>query len=215
MRIAYYSLAVFLPLNWVLFASGSSLKAADSANPIPVKVIREYVEAEQQVHYPQLKDTRIRFIVDDVDIPLSSRPHWASMLRSAKNRTYLVVIDSHREGDRKELLLAYQPFNAQTGIIGHELAHTVYYLDRSFFGIARDALCQLSSCRIRFERDTDRRNVEHGLGWQRYDHSLFLRTSFGADPDAPPNPNSAYTGPRELMELIEANPAYQSTLAKR
>ena len=188
MRIAYYSLAVFLPLNWVLFASGSSLKAADSANPIPVKVIREYVEAEQQVHYegllaefgrnkelpvgfelqtllalshyPQLKDTRIRFIVDDVDIPLSSRPHWASMLRSAKNRTYLVVIDSHREGDRKELLLAYQPFNAQTGIIGHELAHTVYYLDRSFFGIARDALCQLSSCRIRFERDTDRRTVE-------------------------------------------------------
>ena len=137
------------------------------------------------------------------------------MFRSAGNRTYLVVIDSQRDGNREELLLKNQPFNAQTGVIGHELAHTVYYLDRSFFGIASDALCQLSDCRVDFERETDRRTIDYGLGWQRYDHSLFLRTSFGVDPDAEPDPESAYMGPRELLSLIESHPAYRASLAQR
>ncbi len=126
-------------------------------------------------HYPQLRDTKINFIVADVSIPLSSRPHWSSLLRSAKNRTYQVIIDSELAGPREALLLKNQPFNAQVGIIGHELAHTVYYLDRSFFGILGDALCQLSDCRIGFERATDRRLIEHGLGWQRFDHATFVR----------------------------------------
>ena len=122
----------------------------------PIGVIREYVELEERKnyssllrefgnnkrlpkgfelqtllalkHYPELRNTRINFIVDDVSIPLSSRPHWSSMLRSAKNRTYLVIIDNEREGSREALLLKNQPFNAQVGIIGHELSHTVYYL---------------------------------------------------------------------------------------
>lgn len=201
--------------------------------------VREYVEAEQRPrlaelraeygrhkelppgyelqallalsHYPELKDVRIRFIVDDVSIPLSSRPHWASMLRSARKRTYLVVIDSHLEGDRDALLLKNQPFNAQVGIIGHELAHTVYYLDRSFFGILGDALCQLSSCRVRFERETDRRLVDYGLGWQRYDHALFVRSQFLGSVEAAlatEGGGGAYMSPTELRDLIEGSETY-------
>jgi hypothetical protein len=228
--------------TWLLTVNERPAQGAGLGAPLPVRVVREYIEDDQQAryadllaefgrnkdlpegyelqtllalsHYPELQDTRIRFVVDDVNIPLSSRPHWASMHRSAGKRTYLVVIDSQREGSRRELLLEYQPFNAQTGIIGHELAHTVYYLDRSFFGILGDALCQLSRCRIGFERETDKRTVDYGLGWQRYDHSVFLRSSFGMDPDAEPNPGSAYMGPRELLTLMAANPAYQSTLAQ-
>jgi len=101
-------------------------------------------------HYPELRDIEIRFVVDDVSLPLSSRPYWASMFNSAKNREYLVIIDDTLDGPRDALLLKNQPFNAQVGIIGYELAHAVYYLNRSFFGIIGDALCQLSKCRINF-----------------------------------------------------------------
>ncbi|MEQ8314550.1 MAG: hypothetical protein RL839_14880 [Gammaproteobacteria bacterium] len=163
-------------------------------------------------HYPALRDVRIRFVVDDVDIPLSSRPHWASMLRSAKNRTYLVVIDSQRESGRQALILANQPFNAQVGIIGHELAHTVYYLNRSFFGIVGDALCQLGDCRVAFERATDKRLVEYGLGWQRFDHAMYVRGQLsGANPDLIMNSQGgggAYMSPAELLSLIENNEHY-------
>ena len=154
-------------------------------------------------HFPELADVRIRFVVDDVDIPLSSRPHWASMLNSAKNRTYLVVIDSDRDGGRNALLLKNQPFNAQIGIIGHELAHTVYYLDRSLFGIVGDALCQLSDCRVEFERATDRRLITYGLGWQRFDHALFVRTRLlgsEAEAMAVEGGGGAYMSPAELLQ---------------
>jgi hypothetical protein len=164
-------------------------------------------------HYPELQHVAIRFIVDDVSIPLSSRPHWASMLHSARNRTYLVVIDNNLEGPRDVLLLKNQPFNAQIGIIGHELAHTVYYLRRSFFGILADALCQLSDCHLEFERATDRRLIDYGLGWQRYDHARFVRARFGS---AQPTTRSAegggaYLSPDELLELIENNPVYSES----
>ena len=225
----------------VVCAPGLS-HAQDDPAPLPVKVVREYVESEQRPnydellaewgrhkqlppgfelqtllalsHYPELRDTRIQFILADVSIPLASRPWWASMHRSAANRLYKVVIDTERQGSGQALLLKQQPFNAQVGIIGHELAHTVYYLDRSFFGIAADALCQLSSCRHDFERATDRRLVDYGLGWQRYDHALFLRREMGRPLDAPGG-DGAYMGPVELMTLMQENPAYSHSLASQ
>lgn len=162
-------------------------------------------------HYPELKSVRIRFIVDDVDIPLSSRPHWASMLRSARNRTYLVVIDNNRQGGRNAMLLENQPFNAQVGILGHELAHTVYYLDRSFFGILGDAICQLGDCRIQFERATDRRLIDYGLGWQRFDHALYVRGQIYGSREAAMDSQGgggAYMSPAELLGIMEADKQY-------
>lgn len=224
-------------LPWLALVLHLLLASTSAAAATPM--VREYVEAQERPrydslleeygqnkelpagfelqtllalsHYPELRDIRIRFIVDDVNIPLSSRPYWASMLRNADQRTYLVVIDSHLDGDRDALLLKNQPFNAQIGIIGHELAHTVYYLDRSFFGILGDALCQLSDCRVDFERDTDRRLIRYGLGWQRYDHALFVRTRFLGSREAALNSDGgggAYMSPAELMRLMQQNESY-------
>jgi len=162
-------------------------------------------------HYPELRDTKINFIVADVSIPLSSRPHWSSMLRSAKNRTYQVIIDSELNGSREALLLKNQPFNAQVGIIGHELAHTVYYLDRSFFGIVGNALCQFTDCRIRFERATDRRLIDYGLGWQRFDHATFVRTQIPRDRASAftaEGGGGAYMSPAEIKRIMEDHAVY-------
>ncbi|PCI75665.1 MAG: hypothetical protein COB20_12410 [SAR86 cluster bacterium] len=206
---------------------------------VPLSPIREYLEQEQRTnyddllvefgnnkklpksfqlqallalrHYPELRDTKINFIVSDVSIPLSSRPHWSSMLRSAKNRTYQVIIDSELEGPREALLLKNQPFNAQIGIIGHELAHTVYYLNRSFFGIIGDALCQLTDCRIKFERATDRRLIDYGLGWQRFDHATFVRSRISQDRASAftaEGGDGAYMSPAEIMQIMEGHEAY-------
>lgn len=163
-------------------------------------------------HYPELKDTRIRFMVKNVSIPLSSRPHWASMFRSAANRRYQVIIDTEREGSASVLLLKNQPFNAQIGIIGHELSHTVYYLHRSFFGIVADAFCQLGDCRIGFERSTDRRLIEYGLGWQRLDHARFVRGNIARSPQQALDMESAkgaYMSPAEISAILENHPLYQ------
>ncbi|MBM88424.1 MAG: hypothetical protein CMQ41_08625 [Gammaproteobacteria bacterium] len=165
-------------------------------------------------HYPELKSVNIRFLIDDVRIPLSSRPLWTSLFRSAKERTYLVVIDNSLDGPRSVLLLKNQPFNAQVGIIGHELAHTLYYLDRSFLEILTDALCQFSNCRINFERNTDRRLIEQGLGWQRYDHAVFVHEHIGSSDRTETSSNrerrGPYMSPAELLDKIENNEIYKS-----
>lgn len=162
-------------------------------------------------HYPELRGTKINFIVDDVSIPLSSRPLWSSMLRSAENRTYLIIIDNELEGPREALLLKNQPFNAQIGIIGHELAHTAYYLNRSFLGIAGNALCQLTDCRITFERATDRRLIDYGLGWQRFDHATFIRSRISQDlvsAFTAEGGSGAYMSPAEIMRIMEEHEIY-------
>lgn len=202
-------------------------------------VVREYIEVEERAqldslmaefgrnkdlpagyelqtllalsHYPELKEVRVQFVLDDVSIPLSSRPRWTSMLRSSRKRTYQVIMDTYREGPRAALLLKNQPFNSQVGIIGHELAHTVYYLERSFFGIVGDALCQLNDCRIDFERNTDRRLIDYGLGWQRYDHARFVRGRFAESEAAAMDTQGgggAYMSPAELLRIIDDHPLY-------
>ena len=162
-------------------------------------------------HYPELRDIKIKFVLNDVNIAISSRPHWTGVFKGAKKRTYLVVIDTEREGPRPSLILKNQPFNAQVGILGHELAHTVYYLKRSFFGVSGDGFCQLTACRVNFERDTDLRLIEYGLGWQRFDHSMFLRTSNIGDAERAFNASGAsgaYMSPRELLENMKASGLY-------
>jgi hypothetical protein len=162
-------------------------------------------------HFPELRDINVRFVQDDVGIPISSRPRPISTFRSRNNRLYLVVIDTESE-ERGALLLKNQPFNAQIGILGHELAHTVWYIDRSFFGIVSDAFCQLSNnCRVQFERDTDRRLVYHGLGWQRYDHSSFVRAGFRREGVESDGGGGAYMDPPELLAVMEESKIYDLT----
>lgn len=169
-------------------------------------------------HYPELADVRIRFVIDDVDIPISSRPRPISTFRTRWRRLYLVVIDTDSQR-RGALLLKNQPFNAQVGILGHELAHTAYYVHRSFFGIVGDALCQLSDdCRREFERATDRRLIEHNLGWQRYHHSSFVRAGFRAEEvEAGSSNNDAsggtYMDPPQLLEVMEQSGLYDVSRA--
>ena len=235
---------LMLLLCFLGFVSGCGSNVSDEVkSAVPQQVVREYTrQSSTQLydtlaaefgnnkelpegyelqtllalsHYPALRNVKIKFVVDDVDIPLSSRPHWASMLNSASNRTYLVIIDSLRTNENDAILLKNQPFNAQTGIIGHELAHTVYYLERSFFKIIADAVCQLSDCRIGFERATDTRLIDYGLGWQRYDHAVFVRRSRGQRIDVIGRSNSPYMSPVELLNLMKVHPAYQPTPAQR
>ena len=74
-----------------------------------------------------------------------------------------------------------------------------------------DGLCQLGDCRINFERNTDRRLIRYGLGWQRYDHALFVRSRFVTSLKAASNNErggGAYMSPAELLQIIENSEIY-------
>lgn len=240
--LAFVAALILIPAATVLAGGSGEPPVDDYRDELP-PVTRRYVESEEAErydellaefdgrkelpegyelqalialsHFPELRQVRIRFVQDDVAIPISSRPRPVSAFRSRWNRLYLVVIDTETDGPRDTLLLRTQPFNAQIGILGHELAHTASYVHRTFFGIVADAVCQLSRpCRVRFERATDRRLIEHHLGWQRYDHSSFVRAGFreaGVESDGG---GGAYMDPPELLEVMARSGHYDVDAAR-
>ena len=119
-------------------------------------------------HYPALKEVPIKFVLQEAYIPLSSRPDPMTILLPWKKRKYLVVISTKSTNAFESILLQNLPYNGQIGVIGHELAHTVSYLDKSALQIARIGFDYATSDAFQksFERATDLRTIQHGLGYQ-------------------------------------------------
>lgn len=127
-------------------------------------------------HYPELKYTKIIFEKTKSFIPLVSRPKTFSTFRRKERWKYKIIISDGGEYCYTDVLLKNVPFNAQIGIIGHELAHTVYYLDKSWTDMLSIGFNYISKkYRSHFEMDTDRRAITHGLGWQLYEYANYTR----------------------------------------
>lgn len=127
-------------------------------------------------HYPQLKYTRITFEKTKSFIPLVSRPKTLTTFRNKKKWHYKIIISDGGEFCYNDVLLKNVPFNAQIGIIGHELAHTMYYQDKSWTDMLGIGLNYINpGYRAHFEKDTDRRAINHGFGWQLYEYANYTR----------------------------------------
>ncbi|MGD1841301.1 MAG: hypothetical protein ACFB0B_10455 [Thermonemataceae bacterium] len=141
-----------------------SLKNAFGAN----KILPPNYELQALLalsHYPTLKEVPVTFIVEETLIPLASRPHFWKMFRSKERWEYQVIISAKSSEAMEPILLKNLSFNSQVGILGHELAHTLYYQDKSFWDVVGIGTCYLlSDYRATFEKQTDQRAIAHGLG---------------------------------------------------
>ena len=79
-------------------------------------------------YYPELKETDIEFVHQKLTTTLAARPRMGSVFKKAGKRRYQIFINNH---ESCEIPLHAAPFNAQVGVIGHELAHIVDYEKRS------------------------------------------------------------------------------------
>ncbi|MDQ3190625.1 MAG: hypothetical protein M3Q58_03450 [Bacteroidota bacterium] len=120
-------------------------------------------------YYPELKEEKISFVYTKGAYSMAARPDPLSLLfKSQNDRQYYVYINT--ESKNKGLLLGDVPYNAQVGIVGHELAHILYYTKTSSWRIILDGiLYAFESFRSKFEQDTDKVAIDRGLGWQIYD----------------------------------------------
>ena len=119
-------------------------------------------------HYPELRYVNMDFVFCRQKTAHSSQPKISSLLRRASRRTYLIRISLHvpafyLPGSQLKL-----PYNAQIGVLGHELAHAVQYLRRGLGGLLADGLRYGSSAKyvVCTEHLTDQIAIDHHLGWQ-------------------------------------------------
>jgi len=167
-------------------------------------------------HYPELKDVPIRFVMQPASLQLAARPDPWSLLLPWESRVYQVVISNDTGHKNDPILLSRLPFNEQVGIIGHELAHVVFYLNKKAFYFV--SLGYKYAFRFRefapgFERSTDRRAIAHGLGYQLYDFAFYVRKAFGQTlQQIQQERGSLYLSPAEIADEMAKFKFYKAAL---
>ncbi len=118
-------------------------------------------------YYPELRNTKIRFVSSDTKTTLAARPRFWSLFRGRDKRTYNIFIDK-KVKQQEGVLFEDFPFNAQVGGLGHEYAHIIDYSKRSSLNIMWLGIKYLFSkkTRAKLEHKVDKLTIERGLGWQ-------------------------------------------------
>jgi hypothetical protein len=129
-------------------------------------------------YYPELKNVPITFCFYNIRTTAEVRPEYFSAFKNS-NRKYVVYISKnvHTEG----VLLKDVSFNAQIGVIGHELAHILDYEGRtvsSLFGLAFNYL--VIKNHAKYERSIDELAIKRGLGWQELEFADFMQNRSNA-----------------------------------
>lgn len=128
--------------------------------------------------YPELKETKITFRFRKRLTPLSSRPRYSSIFRRRKRRAYVITISTASNSRFAQINFSKLPYNAQIGVIGHELAHISYFDRKRIPGLVRLFFRKINTNFVdRYEFNTDSVCICHGLGYQLYDWSGYVRTS--------------------------------------
>jgi predicted SprT family Zn-dependent metalloprotease len=126
--------------------------------------------------YPELKNSRIKFRVRNVKSPLAARPTFWAIFQKPENRTYLITISSKTSERFTPILLKNLSFNAQIGVLGHELSHISFYNRKKGVYFIKLLFMQLNAKAMdNFENDTDKRCIAHGLGYQLLSWSTEVR----------------------------------------
>lgn len=158
--------------------------------------------------YPELKNIKIKFKIKKAITPLSARPSVWATFQKPKNRKYLIVISSASIGKLELILLKNLSFNAQVGVLGHEISHIadfnqrkgLYFIKLLFMQFSRKAMDV-------FENNTDRRTIEHGLGYQLLAWSTEVRQNlkikeWGGATKNGIQERERYMSPETIMGLV-------------
>jgi hypothetical protein len=164
------------------------------------------------LYFPELEKTKIVFQVKKQIAPLSARPTlWSVFVKSSK-RKYIINISNETIEKLQGILLSNLSFNAQIGVIGHELSHIVEYDSKRgifFIGLALRHLSKKSmDC---FEYNTDKRCIDHKLGYQLLSWSEEVRMKLKQEKWGGANKpkRERYMNPETIRAYIKKLPFYQ------
>ncbi|MEO8147529.1 MAG: hypothetical protein ABI723_07830 [Bacteroidia bacterium] len=171
-------------------------------------------------YFPELKNTPIEFKFSKKHSPLATAPTFVSCFKSESKRKFIVTISNNTSPKLTPILFYNLPYNAQIGVIGHELSHVSDLSKKNFLALMRIGAGHLSKKFMdNFENNTDMICIKHGLGYQLMDWSKYVRTVlkidewYGAD-----NPESfmaqgkkreRYMSPPVIQSYINQMPLYR------
>ena len=158
-------------------------------------------------HYPELAEETVIFKFAKQKVAHSSKPKPGSLLRRHSKRKYIITISNELKPSLEPTMLKSLPYNAQIGVLGHELAHSVYYYHTGSFKIIAEGMKYANKkFRKKYENDTDLRTIEYGLGWQLKAWSEAVHDHHIAD-----GRGENYLSPSQIEAVLTKHPKYRST----
>ena len=150
--------------------------------------------------YPELIKTPIEFKEKRIATTMVTRPKPNFIFKNKKNREYVIYINNSTKRI-KGVLLDTVPFNAQVGIIGHELGHVVDFSDKSTFTILGNGIAYMfGNWRRKFEYSIDQIAIQHGFVWQLYDFSDFILNKSFASEKYKKYKRENYMSPNQILK---------------
>lgn len=170
--------------------------------------------------FPELKNTSIGFrVLKTCKAPLTTIPSFTSILKSPGKRQYIITIRNLQSKNLEPILFENLPYNAQVGVIGHELSHVVDFDRQSTWKLLNGGIRHISSKYIdHFEYNTDSICIAHGLGYQLLEWSKYVRLSLHRDnwigagnvEEENGSNRERYMNPSTILRKIEEEPIYKS-----
>jgi hypothetical protein len=156
-------------------------------------------------HYPELKDTRIKFqIANHASVPYGTKPSMRTIFSSPEKRLYLITILEEAKDPMRQALLKNLPFDARVGVIGHELGHVVQYSKMGRLELINSLLSYMKpSFQRRIERAADLAAIVHGLGKQLLEHAVYIRSIPGYVQERE-SINKNYLKPKEIRQYLKS-----------
>ena len=162
-------------------------------------------------HFPELKDTYITFRLHSSHATLKTRIVSSSLLNNKSKRLYKITISTHTEDVLEPVTFSHMNFDAQIGILGHEISHVLDFSKKSFWQCTGAGINHLSASYVdSLEYNTDKIAIEHGLGKQLQAWSKFIRSTMhvkywrGADyVNHPENQHERYMNPDTIDKWME------------
>ena len=168
-------------------------------------------------YYPELKNTPIKFQLRPNHSSGDTRVTWGGLFESPRKRHFRVVISDSTEEMLMPLIFKNLSFNAQLGLIGHELAHVSDFFSVTTLQIIKHVVSSVSTKYVdRIEYNTDATCIAHGLGYQLLEWSSYVRKKMNTENwDGPDYVHRAkkrgrYMNPGTIRQSINKNPLYQA-----
>lgn len=127
--------------------------------------------------YPELKGVKIDMELTQSGAPMESNFNIWSLFGPGRKRHYKVLLNDATNTPYDDILLRNLPFDAQVGILAHELGHVAYYHRHNTLQIGKWGLSYLlkDEFHAAHEQSTDLMVVYHGLGSQIWQYAYYVR----------------------------------------
>ena len=151
-------------------------------------------------HFHEIKGTNISLKFRPISMTMQARPNIWTVLGG--KREYFVFINTER--DKNGLLLEDIPFNAQIGIIAHELCHIIDYHYKTNWEIVKTGLWYLKKRnQEHYEKAIDYLVIKKGFGHQLRDWSHFVLNNDGLTDKYKKTKETYYLNPDAIDHCID------------